>query len=410
MKIFDIKKESLTKYEIKDFGSLTKKIIGLKPIKGQLKQGVGISYRERTYVGLFPVVRIYSISGTDYYQSSNYMVYKDLGSTFTRTVGSNGPINPSLVSIYESNSKKNIFIANNKVVNAEDGTVISTIPLGGIALTHNGRLYVANSNTVSYSETFNYTSFSSSNVYSGYFKLDGNVVGMFGFNGYVLIITTNGTYKLIDKGYAEDYYLSKCPFPLFSVTENTCKMLNDKVVFLSGKDVVALDGTTYSVYENVLSKTESVISTRHACTYLNNYLLQVNDSVTNKNYAVVFDDKTKSFYRKEIGDKIVGDNGLMVDNIDGKMYCFTEETDSLLKSVEIENFDFDLPTLKRVKEIIIKCEGNGFLTLNNETHNLTSGTNRILFNCVARKFNIELNSTDENFSVKKMTVLYHDFN
>ena len=182
--------------EIEDFSKVTSLAIGLKVGK---TLELNCKKQKLPYGVPTRVVRGYFVANKLFLLCSNGYLYSFDGSTFVKELECENKA-PTLAEIKINGEEKTLVLTDSKAVVLGETNQVVSMPYGTSVCVYNGRIFVADKNTLYVGKQFDFVNFS---VQFGDYnfinidKNDGQILGIFNHEKALLIVCENAVYKLI---------------------------------------------------------------------------------------------------------------------------------------------------------------------------------------------------------------------
>ncbi len=190
--------------------------------------------------GITPV-KFYRAGGDVYAYCSDKTLKKAVNGAFINT-GFTSNVVPMVVSVLYNGNNSPLFIGDTAQVN---GQTVSGVPYGADCAFFGGRLFIADGNTVRFSEEFDFTDFTVGLSLGGFIKVgedSGNVLHFSADDGKLYVICEKAIYALTPYGNQYDFTMEKVSAFALDVAANSVYTVGNRTCFISGNAFCVLCG------------------------------------------------------------------------------------------------------------------------------------------------------------------------
>ncbi len=190
--------------------------------------------------GITPV-KFYRAGGDVYAYCSDKTLKKAINGAFTNTGFTSNAV-PLVLSVLYNGNNAPLFIGDTAMVS---GQTVSGVPCGADCAAIGGRLFIADGNTVKFSEEFDFTDFTVGLSLGGFIKVgegDGNVLHFSADDGKLYVICERAIYALTPYGNQYDFTMEKVSTFALDVAANSVYTVGNRTCFISGNALCVLCG------------------------------------------------------------------------------------------------------------------------------------------------------------------------
>lgn len=281
-------------------------------------------------------------------------------------------------------------------IDSEGNTMTYSFPIGRVACTYNGMLFIAHLNELYFSAPMDCTNFTMNLNEGGVIKTDkndGNIVSLVVQDNKLLVFTTRAIYEFTAFGERIDYTLKKIETTVPSVRMFSAKNCGKKTLFISGDKLCSYENRKITEINSMLSRENLVIKGNPAVDK-KAYYIPVSDSNGNRR-ILRYDTENDTECLIDCDYSVISDGGYTMNK--NGMLIFIEENGELVKNYSFTSkvLDFGTAKDKVIHEISMICDAAGILTVHGDcgerTFTLKKGSN-------VKRMNIPSNSFTLTFS------------
>ena len=289
----------------------------------------------------------------------------------------------------------------------DDDQVGVDLPRGTAFVTHRLRCFVANENTVYFSSPFDFENRSMMLDNCGNFSFsyeDGNVLGLFDFSTYLLIVCSKSFYKLtIVDG---EFKLEKLNSDFYQIEQNSLLKMRDKVIFVSENKLYCYQD--FEIKQLPSSFIKDVENFDNKATF-NDYFYYCQTSDYDRKCVLAYDVKNNT---ENIVD--VDDCDLMCKNIlfTHRQKVFFTISNGYPNNTEWISTKIDLGSInsKSLIEVSVYVERKSTLKVKGDfgekTFELKQGANKKIMNLRSKQFIFEILCFESGLSVRDLQLKY----
>lgn len=352
--------------------------------------------------GITPL-KFYRAGGDLYAYCSDKTLKKAANGGFTNT-GFTSNVVPLVVSVIHNGAKKPLFIGDTAVI---DGQTISGVPYGADCEFFGGRLFIADGNTVRFSEEFDFTDFTVGLSFGGFIKVgeeSGNVLRFAADGGKLYVICERAVYALTPYGNQYDFTMEKVSAFALDVAANSVFTVGNRTCFVSGNAFCVLCG---GKVKKAGKEDLSGFNFKPAGGQGGVYVLPL---VSGGNeYVYAYDTVSeKEIFTAADGFSVSG--GYAVKSADNKLYALKVKTGTETATAEYSG-EYDLGSCRKkaVSRVEAHIRGNATIVVRGDGEfraALTEKCNGVSCFIHGRSFYIGFENASEDFKAYNIAVHY----
>ena len=351
--------------------------------------------------GITPV-KFYRAGGDVYAYCSDKTLKKAVNGAFVST-GFTSNVVPLVVSVLYNGTDAPLFIGET----AQVGGQTVSVPYGADCAVLGGRLFIADGNTVKFSEEFDFTDFTVGLTMGGFIKVgedSGNVLHFSADDGKLYVICEKAIYTLTPYGEGYDFAMEKVSAFALDVAANSVCTVGNRTCFISGNAFCVLCG-------GKVKKTGKqdfsgfTVQSAGACDGI--YILSLLSGGTE--YVYVYD----TVSGKEVLTRADGFSvccGYAVKSADNNLYALGVKTLAETTTAEYAGeYDFGSCRKKAVSRVEAHIRGSATVVLRGDgvfRATLSEKCNSVSCFLHGRSFNIGFENASENFKAYNIAVHY----
>ncbi|MBE5736802.1 MAG: hypothetical protein E7348_00170 [Clostridiales bacterium] len=357
------------------------------------------------------VVKGYFVANRVFVLCSDKSLYEFQGISFVKRLeGINKT--PTLSKVKFKGQDTVLVLSNSEaVVLGETNTNVS-VPYGTDACTYNGRIFVANGNTLYFSKEFDFVDFSVQASDFNFINLDENderIMRIFDYDKALLIVCEKAMYKLtISSDY--DYALNKLYADSLKIEQGSVCAVGDSILFMNANKLCSYKKDRVSEIDSVISDYQLV---RQDVAYSGGgkYYLPMSSMVDYKNYIYVYDTVSNKQCLTEKGSCALCGGEFYVDNSSGYICTLTLEKDTRQSGKWIsKKVDFNTNVKKSLLSLSIHLDCDALLVVKGDfgskEYSLKKGYCKKILNLYSCDFTFEISVDSGDLKAKNLQLEY----
>lgn len=235
------------------------------------------------------VVRGYYLVNTLFLLCADGKLYALQGNAFVHKFNC-GNTAPTLAKIKINGEEKALVLTPSSAVVLGDTNQTVSILYGIDACTYNGRIFVANENTLYFGKEFDFANFSVQTGNYNFIKIDqndGQILRIFDYDKSLLIVCEKALYKLtISSDY--DYELDRLYDQNLMIEQGSVCTVGGSIIFISDDKLCVYKNGKVSVIQSIVDNYQ-LRAQGLAYSGCGKYFLPVTSKLDNQNYIYIYD-------------------------------------------------------------------------------------------------------------------------
>ena len=394
---------TIKSFKVSNLGNLTDYAEGLFIDKTLNSSNVSAVYTQSLQLEL---LKMYRVNEKLYVTCTDGYLYEKLGKEFIQKYkfGTNEPIMEKVMlnGVYET---LHMDETGGRIL--DKSNYIVGLPYGNHFSTYSLRCFVSKGKTVYFSSPFDFNTKSMMLDNCGNFNIkdeDGNVIGLFDFSKYLLIVCVKGFYKLsITDG---EFSLEKIKTDSYSIDEMSLAKIGEKLFFIS-------DGNFYE-YENFAIKQISnphikkITKINYFATASENFCL-CHITLPEKQCVFAYDVVNKQPFIVDVGESRLLCENILSNYSEGGLYIIKKYpyAKCMWRSLSVNLGTNDK---KSLLETSVKVTKKATLTIKGDfgssTFVLKEGVNKKTMNLSSKEFIFEIDCKVRDMIVSNLQLKY----
>ncbi len=394
---------TIKSFKVSNLGNLTDYAEGLFIDKTLNSSNVSAVYTQSLQLEL---LKMYRVNEKFYATCTDGYLYEKSGKEFIQKYkfGTNEPIMEKVIlnGVYET---LHMDETGGRILDKEEYAV--DLPYGNHFATYSLRCFVSKERTVYFSSPFDFNSRSMLLDNCGNFNVsdeDGNVIGLYDFSKYLLIVCAKSLYKLtITDG---EFSLEKINTDSYSIDEMSLAKIREKLLFIS-------DGNFYE-YENFTIKQITNPYTNKITKI--NYFATANEdfyfchlTLPEKQCVFAYDVVKKQPFIVDVGESRLLCENMLSNYLEGGLYLIKKYpyAKCMWRSLPVNLGTNDK---KWLLETSVKVTKNATLTIKGDfgstTFDLKKGINKKTMNLSSKEFVFEIDCKVRDMIISDLQLKY----
>ena len=394
------------KYKIKNYKDLTFKAKNLTVCQDKIDNGV-LLYNALVYIPKATVVtQFFSVDNKHFFINDQSGVYMCQYGSCSKVGEINSPIVSFLpVKIY---GQKEVLVADEfgAFIIGQDER-IANFPMCKTLCFHNGRIFTAIDNTITFFNQFDMENNSVSFTVAGTIALDkdaGEIQGFMSNGENLYCICNNAIFKITCADENINFKVQREDIFGLDIKDKSFASNFGQCFFISCGKLYIFDGNLKS--KDMLLNNFDFTIVNNAKYNKNHYVLTAKDDEKNK-FCYIFDLLTENesmIYPNE--DIIAGEKYIVVDGVAKELFRGASLQDKKFISNPIIMADGISTVCSMSVEVGSACTLKISGDFGNKYYSLTSGFNDILVNLSSRSLKLEFTAQNQNFFIDNLCIVY----